>query len=158
MQRFWDKVKKTSTCWLWTGASRGATGYGAFKLNGKVVDTHRVSYMIHFGYIMECFYVCHKCDNRLCVNPKHLFLGTQVDNMQDCKRKGRLAKFTPEIIEKLRKVSREQMLNAALTIEQAKEVKVLLSEGNRQCEIARQFNVSRFVISRIKRGECYDWI
>jgi hypothetical protein len=51
MKRFFDKINKTESCWLWTAGSRGKTGYGAFKLNKKVIDAHRVSYMIHKGEI-----------------------------------------------------------------------------------------------------------
>lgn len=90
MQRFFDKINKTDSCWLWIAAKRGEAGYGCMKFEGKLVDAHRISYRIHTGSIPKGFVVCHSCDNRLCVNPNHLFLGTQKDNMQDCLRKGRL--------------------------------------------------------------------
>ena len=88
MQRFFDKINKTDNCWLWTAAMRG--GYGVIKIKGKGVSAHRLSYEIHKGPIENGLLVCHKCDNRKCVNPDHLFLGTQSDNMIDCSKKGRL--------------------------------------------------------------------
>jgi hypothetical protein len=91
MKRFWDKVKKVEgECWEWQAGTRGKTGYGSFKLEGKVVDAHRLSYILSKGEIPERMLVCHTCDNRLCVNPDHLFLGSHKDNHQDAVNKGRI--------------------------------------------------------------------
>ena len=103
MKRFFDKVDKTDTCWIWNAGSRSKTGYGAFKIGGKVVDSHRISYMLHYGEIPKGVYVCHKCDNRRCVNPEHLFLGSPKDNWQDGFDKGRIKLLGGMDPEKLKK-------------------------------------------------------
>ena len=86
--RFWTKVEKTPTCWLWQGA-KDSRGYGSFYFNGSVKSTHRLVYETLVDSISIGLYVLHICDNPACVNPDHLFLGTQKDNVQDCLSKGR---------------------------------------------------------------------
>lgn len=86
-ERFWKKVRKTNSCWLWTGGTR--EGYGRIMLNWKRYSTHRISWEIHNGKIPNGLCVLHRCDVPKCVNPKHLWLGTTNDNNKDRARKGR---------------------------------------------------------------------
>lgn len=75
-------------CWIWNGALR-KDGYGILKINGRCDGAHRYSYEISKGEIPTGLFVCHKCDVPSCVNPEHLFIGTQEDNMKDSVSKGR---------------------------------------------------------------------
>ena len=87
-KRFWGYVDKTLTCWLWN-AGCFQNGYGQFRLGKKKVKAHRFAYMMCFGEIPVGKIVCHRCDNKKCVNPTHLFLGTHKDNAQDREKKNR---------------------------------------------------------------------
>lgn len=92
--RFWTKVKKTSSCWPWT-AALNPSGYGMLS-GGRKKDAplraHRISWIIHMGQIPNGMHVLHRCDNRRCVNPSHLFLGSNLDNVRDMVKKERNAK------------------------------------------------------------------
>jgi DNA-binding Xre family transcriptional regulator len=87
-QRFWSKVDRSGDCWLWTGARR-PLGYGALKIDGRVLHAHRVAYEPVYGDIPPELVVLHTCDNPPCVNPAHLRLGTRSDNTRDMYAKGR---------------------------------------------------------------------
>ncbi len=146
-ERFWEKVHKTSGCWNWS-ASVSSTGYGQIHVNKRPDRAHRVSWRLHFGAIPGGLFVLHKCDNRLCVKPDHLFLGTHFDNMSDMVRKGRhhgtsnpgeshpLAKKTAIEILKIRS----------------------LSGSVRQRDIARLFGISQTQVGRIVRGESWKHV
>jgi hypothetical protein len=91
--KFWKKVSRGSDdeCWNWTGYTN-KSGYGSFRIGNEIKLAHRVSWFLYNGEIPAEIFVCHKCDNSRCVNPKHLFLGTPDDNMKDMVSKNRQAK------------------------------------------------------------------
>lgn len=92
--RFWTKVDKSphpKGCWIWTGATKKSKSvrYGNFTLCGRAVSAHRAAYIIEHGSCDETKQVLHSCDNTLCVNPAHLSLGSNQDNVTDMVSKGR---------------------------------------------------------------------
>lgn len=125
-ERFWDKIKKTSTCWLWVAKARHTWGYGFFDR----MYAHRFSWKIHFGEIPPGMFVCHKCDIPACVRPSHLFLGTNADNMRDKVLKNR----HPVGI---------QIKNHKLTEDQVREIRSLYIPNKFGCiKISKIFNIN----------------
>lgn len=106
--RFRKRIQKKGGCWVWIGPCM-SNAYGVISVGGKRMGAHRYSYELHNGPIPEGLSVCHKCDNRQCVNPSHLFLGTHKENMADMRRKGRGRHFESLISVKPPPHSQEQI-------------------------------------------------
>lgn len=135
-ERFWAFVDKSDGCWLWNG-SRNNKGYGDIAAgSGKHMLAHRVSWQIHFGELPHKIGVLHRCDTPACVNPNHLFLGTQKVNMIDCKTKGRT-------------IFGEKNPMAKLTEPQVIEIIRLVKAGFSHAVVAHQFEVSTSTVSLI---------
>jgi predicted XRE-type DNA-binding protein len=150
--RFWAKVNilGPDDCWEWTASiKKKGYGYGQFNLNGRMTKVHRVAWELTHGPIPEGLCCCHICDNKKCVNPKHLFLGTQQDNIDDMVTKGR--NFKP-IGTKNNTVK--------LTEEQVIEIRRLYALENHmfQREIALLFGVSQGLIGLIVNGKRWGHI
>ena len=147
IDRFNDKVELIpfSTCWHWTGALNRRDGYGQIYDGDKVVKAHRWSYQHHIGPIPPHMFVCHTCDNPGCVNPAHLFLGTQQDNMTDMAAKGRS-----------RTLTHEQSPSVKLTWPEVHAARLLLAYGCTRRYLCGNFGVSTATIGAIARGE--TWI
>ena len=97
---FWQTLRANGECLEWP-KTHDTRGYGQLAYHGKLWRAHRLAWFLTNGPIPKGIYVCHKCDNRLCCRPSHLFLGTQLDNMQDCARKGRTLKGSQKPTSKL---------------------------------------------------------
>src|SRR5438309_473232 len=117
--RFWSKVQKTDTCWLWLGAPHHG-GYGRIHDGKKVVEAHRFSYEFFKGPIPEGMFVCHSCDVPACVNPNHLWVGTCFDNVQDCINKGRTNKARGEAGTRRAKLTENEVRQIRLLFKQIK--------------------------------------
>ena len=148
ISRFWSKVDKKRSdtfykgtrCWVWTASTLGE--YGHIKIKNKARYAHRISYEMTYKFIPKDKFVCHHCDNKLCVRPSHLFLGTQKDNIQDAINKKRTAKG-------------ETHGKAKLTEEQVKQIR---ANPRSERKLALEYNVRYCTIGNIKRRKTWKHI
>ena len=139
LDMFWTKVNKGPECWEWKAGISRPNGYGKVKIRYKDYRVHRLSYEIEYGPIPKDMLVCHHCDNKLCVRPSHLFLGTQKDNLKDCIDKGRISRG-------------EQRPLAKLTKENIKEIRIDVRLNK---DIALAYSVHPSTIEKIKNRKTW---
>lgn len=160
-ERLWSRVAKTGPrpedCWEWTGPTM-KNGYGQISIRHATGATtkyvHRVAWELEHGPIPEGLFVCHACDNRRCVRPSHLFLGTPSDNQWDMVRKGRHYSTTrPDLIPR-----GERMRTAKLTESQVVAIRELALQGFTHRDIARAYEVSRSAITSVVRRESWSHV
>lgn len=138
IERFWSRVDKRQEddCWPWLGTTN-QTGYGVVRLGGRYEIAHRVAWQIHNNRVIpEALFGCHSCDNPVCCNPNHIFLGTPADNSSDMVRKGR--SHSPA----------DGGPNAKLTRSDADAI-YSLKGTRKQLSVAEQFGVSQSTVSLI---------
>lgn len=158
LERFTKNISSPDDngCINWKGRL-SKNGYSVMGIGSRVdnsrttVYVHRISFEIHKGIIPKGMLVCHICDNRKCVNPDHLFLGTPKDNSQDMVKKGRCVmkkgQIPPQFISNIM-----NKINAKLTINEVIEIKKRLSLNEYYIDLAKEYGVSRGCISDIKRN------
>lgn len=155
-KRFWEKVDKRGPdeCWEWLGSKAG-NGYGTFSAGSRedIYYAHRLSWGIQNDHDPENSHICHTCDNPPCVNPRHLWRGTQSDNMKDMIRKGRGGgQFSPEDVRGVKNVK------AKLTPKKVREIRSRHAQGTTQLEISKEYGVSRAMIGYIVRRDMWKHV
>lgn len=140
MERFEAHVIRglPTLCWIWNGVITHH-GYGQIRINGIPTLAHRLSYELHHHPIPEGFWVLHICDNRKCVNPNHLYLGTSIENNRDARERSRYpvglahhqSKLTPDAVQAIR------------------------SSTDTHTNLGRRFGVSRVTIANVRKGKVW---
>lgn len=137
-ERFWSRVEKSEGCWEWQGPTHD--GYGSLTRHGVSMGAHRAAWLETHGEIPDGLCVLHHCDNRRCVRPEHLFLGTRRDNAQDAQSKGRHS-------------AGERHGGAKLTWERVRQIRE--TPGVPDWKWARSFGVAVSTIEDARRGRTW---
>ena len=147
--RFWSKVdvREQSRCWEWQAASDGH-GYGQFSYDGQQMRSNRVAWLLEHGDPGEQM-VLHECHNRACVNPEHLYLGDNKQNMKDAAEQGNLGKG---------RSPGESNAKAKLTEDDVRKIRMKYEDGMTQADLADEFPVSRPNIGKIVRREAWTHV
>lgn len=156
-KNFWERVaiRSSNECWEWKDGKR--SGYGRLYHRGKYYSAHRISWHLHYGSIPEGMCICHHCDNKGCVNPKHLFIGTIADNNKNRDNKGR-QKFRFLYGKDHPQHGTNSRFNK-LSESDVREIRRLCASGEHTLrEIAEMFGVVHGVISNIKQGRKWGWL
>lgn len=166
IDNFWSKVSTQGSddCWPWIAKSK-IGGYGRFYIKRVGHAAHRVAFTIGNGEIPTGLLVCHRCDNRVCCNPKHLFIGTYQDNHDDMDRKGRRvlpthytgdahwARKHPEWIARGTRQPR-----AKLNEKKVRQIRKLYANGMRELHIARKFGVTHTTVRYVRTGKSWKHV
>lgn len=142
LEAFTDRSGGPDACWEWM---RCRTRYGFVMWEGKTYLTHRAAWMVEHGEIPKGMNVCHSCDNPACINPAHLWLGTQSQNIRDCVAKGRYVVNTAPRLG-------EQNNWAKVTEDQVCEMRARFRQGEQKKVIAKDFGMSPTNAGDIIRG------
>ena len=141
-------------CWEFTGSPDPQTGYGNTSLWQQRISLHRMAWLAWFGPIKDGLFVCHRCDNRICANPAHLFLGTAADNVQDAKAKGRLLSGPARSVLH----QGEKAPAAKLTTAQVLEIRRRRAAGEMGTKLAAEFGVSPSCIHTIHARKAWSHV
>ena len=137
-----SRTKESNGCLIWQGTKKDS-GYGTIKINQIIYRVHRLVYFLSFGSIPKGIYVCHRCDRPECVNPDHLFLGTQKENINDCRKKGRMSVGEHRPSSKLK---------------EADVIYIFTNKTEAKRFIARKFKITPKAVRDIKNGVTWQYL
>jgi len=145
-QAFWQLVNvgDANECWEWT-KTLSSTGYGVIQISGRQRYAHRLAWEFTFGRIGTRLFVCHKCDNRKCCNPSHMFLGTNEENTADRHAKGRDARGL-------------RSSGSKLSPQSVREIRALAADGVSYSEIGRRYDVWPNAVKRVVARETWKHV